>query len=835
MDGINIGAVDQMPPRDQTERRATSADAGPGAPATDMFAEFHRLGWNNLIPIIPRGAELSAGCTIAKADLGKIPGVRNDDGSWKGFEWTQAVDDARARDRWQGWGAGVAIRTGVPKSGLDGFGIVAIDADTTDAFVIDNLRSVLRELGMASMVERVGRPGRTMMFARTRDPVQYMRLEVERDDDADAGKIEILGWGKQVVLWGIHPTGKPYEWSAEIPHADTLPLWTAGQLTSVLTKLAERMSEMDGYTAKMGGGKRARAVGDGGEGEVDQASLRIPAGLGLDRLREVVLAVPNGKEVDRDEWTAVGQALRGATYLSDIDEADARQLWLDWSATWHGQDMAAVERFWDTVSVGDKRVGWDQLVWRAQKAGLCDFGDDIEQTITPTRVEDLPEDALRAYWGDYLVKRYRYIRGSDAYFDTETRKLVDRSQLNYSHGAIGRPSDTKNNAVAILHAHPACAVVERLTYRPGQGMEVLEREDEGHPPELTINTWVGTGAVPASNVSDDDVGMWLDLVNNIFPEPVMREHALDWLAFLLQKPGVKINHTLVIESKKNGIGKEVMLRPIFEVIGHRNIGSVSQESLEDNFHTWLIDKQVVEIEELHKFTASDVNRMKRFQASTGKGLAVNEKFRKTRKVPNIVNLIAYTNFESAVQIDEEDRRWAVSFTTNDKFTKNWYQEYAGEFDVPGTGWVGTGGREKVHGWLMQRDLSRFSPAAEPPVSGAKKRMMAASLSPDEHAIREMVTAGVAPFDVNLLVVSEAVNRLPRELARITTKRLGQVLERLGFPEVGRPRLSDGTRPILRAMRNAAKYQQMAGGAELRDAFLLQQKEAREQQETGFDS
>ena len=64
-------------------------------------------GFTDLIPIIPPGASLAPTSKISASLIGKIPGLRKENGLWVGFKWQ--VHQATLQDvrTWQRWGASV--------------------------------------------------------------------------------------------------------------------------------------------------------------------------------------------------------------------------------------------------------------------------------------------------------------------------------------------------------------------------------------------------------------------------------------------------------------------------------------------------------------------------------------------------------------------------------------------------------------------------------------------------------------------------------------------------------------------------------------------------------
>ena len=118
------------------------------------------------------------------------------------------------------------------------------------------------------------------------------------------------------------------------------------------------------------------------------------------------------------------------------------------------------------------------------------------------------------------------------------------------------------------------AEVERLTYAPGQLMDV---EEKG---VTCFNLWSGWGTAPKKG----DVKPFLALVDHIFTgaEPDAAKWFVLWLAYPLQHPGTKLHTAVVMWSPIEGVGKSMFgytMKRIygdnFVEIGQGHLGTIS--------------------------------------------------------------------------------------------------------------------------------------------------------------------------------------------------------------------------------------------------------------------
>ena len=80
----------------------------------------------------------------------------------------------------------------------------AIDIDVLDPAVADELQDLAERMIGTSAVRTGRAPKRAMLF-RTDEPFKKIRTPIFISPDGRTHKVEILGWGQQIVVHGIHP------------------------------------------------------------------------------------------------------------------------------------------------------------------------------------------------------------------------------------------------------------------------------------------------------------------------------------------------------------------------------------------------------------------------------------------------------------------------------------------------------------------------------------------------------------------------------------------------------------------------------------------------------
>lgn len=315
-----------------------------------------------LIPIIPPTALLSPSTSVDLSQRGKIPGKRLDDGTWVGFTgWTKhqtALDDV---ERWSGWGGGIGLRTR---------DYPFIDVDVLSDDVAPAIANAIEQQYGRKLLRRYGRAPRLAIPFRTDAPFGKVVFVLRDAANGEAGKVEVLADGNQIVVEGIHPkTGAPYEWrdgdtigGAEIlaTHSpDSLPSLDASHLPTLRATIAQAVASF-GLTVQDPGATN----GAQDAGNIDQTSLRATS---IAALREVVVAIPNNEDfADRSKYIGMLYAIRAAAGADNYD--DGLEVAQEWAARWDGENNPDKVRG-DYASCAPAYNGWHYLLLLAQRYG----------------------------------------------------------------------------------------------------------------------------------------------------------------------------------------------------------------------------------------------------------------------------------------------------------------------------------------------------------------------------------------------------------------------------------------------------------------------------------
>lgn len=240
----------------------------------------------------------------------------------------------------------------------------------------------------------------------------------------------------------------------------------------------------------------------------------------------------------------------------------------------------------------------------------------------------------------------------------------------------------------------------------------------------------------------------------LFPNEKERDHILDVLAHLVQKPGEKIRHMIIVIGNQ-GTGKSWLAQLIKRLVGDSNIAAVQGDILTSPYQRGLTNKQVIVIEEMMTFEKMDVsNRLKRF--ITEEKVDVEDKFarRTEARAPRL--LIGFSNHDYPIRIEESDRRYFVTKSNAQKRDQLYYDALWKSLDDEVGAFFYT---------LLHRDITHFSPNREPPLTNTKKYLIEVSRPEIEQAIERLKDDPCSISRFDFFIPSELWGDLERELGR----------------------------------------------------------------------
>jgi hypothetical protein len=302
-------------------------------------------------------------------------------------------------------------------------------------------------------------------------------------------------------------------------------------------------------------------------------------------------------------------------------------------------------------------------------------------------------DTLGRAWGvasvEEALERLVLVHDLEAWFDRVTRRVQSHRQVDVLlRRVIPYGSSGAKAGHAQLLNEPGLTVVDKVTYIPGQPVLTLD-----HDGSTAANAWRPNDAVkPVAG------GAYLDKIlahmEMLFPDADDRRVIECWMAHQVQRPGVKVPWMILILGGQ-GIGKDLLLQGLKNVVGTWNVSDVTTEMLDSQFNPW-IKAQIVCVQELaadQRFSL--YNKLKPLIAAPPETVGLNQKNQRVIELPNLQNWIGTTNNAGAVALAKDDRRIFVLESPAVPQDRDYYRALAEAVDK---------GRGEFLGWLQDYDL-----------------------------------------------------------------------------------------------------------------------------------
>lgn len=433
--------------------------------------------------------------------------------------------------------------------------------------------------------------------------------------------------------------------------------------------------------------------------------------------------------------------------------------------------------------------------------------DDPALTAEVERIQTDAEEKQKQI--DDAFDRYVYIKGVERIGDTVNRTLHTRQDFNSFALDIAPAGSAGKKSASATFLNGGGRIVEDLDYMPGKA--AIAKTEKNGIGLSAFNIWrpgpITPAVVAATNA---DIQPWLDHVGYIFHDASARTLFLDYWSYLFQNPGRKINWAFVLRGPQ-GIGKDLMLRPMLECLGLWNVSTIKAKDIESEWTDYL-EKQLVIIEELPPFNKKDIyENLKSLVCVAQELVRINKKNVPQYYIANRQNYFIFTNHEDALALEPDDRRFYIFGSFARPMDAGYYTRMARLFKDPKL-------KASLLRWLLDRDISKFDPMASPPWTDAKRAMAAAARGDVETWIDEQLEDGA--FSGRKLIAADelmtaaksggAFGTVPFSVSsKITPKKITARFKARGGILLTRFRTSTGTRLSLWALISPELFAEMS--------------------------
>jgi hypothetical protein len=227
---------------------------------------------------------------------------------------------------------------------------------------------------------------------------------------------------------------------------------------------------------------------------------------------------------------------------------------------------------------------------------------------------------------------------------------------------------------------------------------------------------------------------WRALLEKLYRDDA--EHITAFCAHCVQKPGVKINHALVMAGAPR-IGKDTLFEPLRLGAGPANFFEVSPQTIMKAEWNNYLCSVVLRISEARD--QGDTNRYAFYEKTKTMFAApppmhrIESKFIPQYYAPNCTNAIVTTNHVlDGCYLTPDDGRHSVAGTEvrREDFPDGYFEDH--------WAWQEAGGAADVVAYLLEYDLSRFNPKAPPRKTPAFWTMARAGMAPEVGELNDVL-------------------------------------------------------------------------------------------------
>ena len=647
-----------------------------------------------------------------------------------------------------------------------GNGIVVLDVDVSEGKPGPaNLAALEAEHGALpeTTSQQTGSGGRHYLF-RTDKPIGISEGKIAKGLDIRAN-------GGYVILPpSNHETGGEYTWVTPLDwNLAPCPSWLE-QAALAASAPREAESEFEEQHTFGLSGETFPAASEP-SGEDDETTLTQPQA-------EELLKFINGDS--RDTWFQVGCA------LYTLFEQEGFPLWDAWAKQYQGyQGEADQEYNWKTFRKYAPKYSAGTLIHFAKQGGwkpTPEFG--------PVTTKDHPE----------LTKQWVWCTGIKKFVNVAlTDQQWDIQQFSAHYAPLFKK--VRKDAAKILLENPALTRVVNPTYWPAQPKLVIEAG------ETKFNLWRPSEIEPVPG----DVTPLVNHVKALFPDKSEAGIVLDYMAFQVAKPGIKVRWALLIQGEP-GTGKSFLAKVMKLVLGEKNVRDVSNEEIHEKYTHWQQRCQLVVVEEVK---AKGARRSHHLELMNRLKTVITEDYCLIRSMnanvyqqPNRLNILAFTNHKDAIPLDESDRRWCVLHSPANKISSDTERQ---DYFTHLFSWAKENA-PAILSYFQTRPLDKFQPNGHAPLTEAKRNVFAMSRDLIEEWITGGIEANTFPFKTDLVSIEHLRSHdrqvAPQEFRRLLPYVFSDALTKAGAKRLDNARgeakrfwMTDGSRVKLWVIRN----------------------------------
>lgn len=565
--------------------------------------------------------------------------------------------------------------------------------------------------------------------------------------------------------------------------------------------------------------------------------------INIDDIKVYLNALPDNEVNSYDNWLKVGMAL----YHQFTGEKQGLKLWANWSRASSDYNEDELRAKWRSFAKShtNNPVTFAHVIYRAgghkslHKQKMLSLEDKALQVCDKSSYLALKDevantgrnvltDDLRAMLADtvaktagkelglnkteikkaFSVKKQNFSDNDDTVNCADwannwvyIEKLCEfaNTELNYNikreafNAKFDREMECiiaeKSAATLALNDYKIPTVVDTMYWPSADRIFEYEKKN-------MLNAFFESGCEPAQDIDDDGqavIDMFMQHIRFTLSDEREQCILLDWLAFVVQNKGQRINWALLLQGSQ-GTGKSYFVKVLQLILGE-HVRNLDPTAIAGRFTGWAHGSLVVAVEEIrisgtNKYEVLD--RMKPF--ITNDTVQIEEKGRDHRTVPNFTNYLLLTNHKDAIPVVDGDRRYCVLFSRVQS-EQQLFSELGSEkaaSDYFANLFDETKRRpDAISRFLLDRKISKeFNPQGRAPETNARKKMMSMSLSPERLAIEDAIAqhrcSVINERILDITYLTELMLMDGDELPK--TRTLSTILLEMGYESIDKRRL-----------------------------------------------
>jgi len=364
-----------------------------------------------------------------------------------------------------------------------------------------------------------------------------------------------------------------------------------------------------------------------------------------------------------------------------------------------------------------------------------------------------------------FIDRIAYMMKQKKYYDLEDKEMYDAEAIDVKYSKY---FDGKYTPLKYWKQHKDSKVCVDFTYKPNDENRFVYVNKK-----LMINVYEKNDIQPDPK-ADTDI-FWA-LLKHVIPHDDCREHFLNWYAYPMQNPGIKIRSAIIMQSDEFQLGKGSLFDLHRDILGHHNTRKIELAEALDKGKNYLLNYQTVLIDEAKSSgswseKAQLINTLKTI--ITEGSIGVRQLYKEYSEQDTNTNYWINTNYKDAFPLPKNEVRYFVYFSPakrNEKMLDEFHLQRLNGTLAPG-----------VLADLLDRDLSKFNPLAPAPWTQFRDQMSGMADRPLNDFIREQFEQSAHPFDRDMVTTIELFDYLKQEKRlKVTREReVANALELIG--------------------------------------------------------